>query len=111
MLSENENYSLDNIFDFDSLENLRKVFLDQYQNKYDFDLYIAPIDKEWKDKFEAAFLEFEQPYEKLFDSSFLKEAYPTMHKKMPLTLYVYLGEEQEAGLFAQTLLSFLSNLK
>ena len=99
--------SLVKIRDFNSLDKLKQVFKEKFQDKYDFELYIAPCTDEWMRKFEATFLEEEQPYEKIFDNSFLKNTFPKMYLNIPLTLYVFLGEEKEAGLFGQTLVQFV----
>ena len=98
---------LSSITDFDSLEKLRQVFLEQYQNKYDFELYIAPAENEQKKIFELAFSAYEQPFSKLFDSSFLKEAFPSSYNSLRLAIYVYLGAEKETALFGSTLSEFL----
>ncbi len=95
------------IKDFNSLDKLKQVFLEQYQNKYDFELYIAPSEDEYKKKFESVFIEQEQPFVKLFDSRLLKEVFPTTYLKLPLTLYVFLGEEKEVVLYKQTLEEFV----
>ena len=52
---------LSEIRDFDTLDKLMQVFKEQFQNKYDFELYIAPCTDEWMKKFELVFLEFEEP--------------------------------------------------
>ena len=97
---------LSEIKDFNTLDKLKQVYMDQFQNKHDIDLYIAPSKDELKKKFELVFLEREQPYEKLFDNTLLKEVFPKSYLAIPLTLYVFLGEEQEDGLFRQTLAAF-----
>ena len=101
---------LSEIRDFDTLDKLMQVFKEHFQNKYDFELYIAPCTDEWMKKFEFVFLEFEEPYEKLFDNTFLKKVFPKLYTSIPLTLYVFLGEEKETGLFGQTLAEFAPNL-
>ena len=97
--------------DFNTLNKLKLVYQEQFQNKYDFDLYIAPSEDELKKKFEFVFLEREQPYEKLFDSSLLKEVFPKSYHTIPLTLYVFLGEGREDGLFRKTLEEFTPSVR
>jgi hypothetical protein len=106
-----KNNQLIDIKDFNTLDKLKQIYMEQFQNKYDFDLYIAPLEKEMKEKFELLFVELEYPYEKLFDSSLLKKAFSECYLAMPLALYVFLGEEQEDGLFRQSLAEFISILK
>ena len=101
---------LSEIKDFNSLDNMKQIFCEQFQNKYDFDLYIAPSTDKLKKKFELIFIERKEPYEKLFDSTFLKEVFPTTYLTMQLTLYVFLGEEQENVLFRQTLEEFIPSM-
>ena len=110
-ISEAEVNALSQIRDFNSLDKLKDVFRAQFQEKHDFELYIAPVSEELKSKFERAFLEAEEPYEKLFDGTFLREAFPKACFSMPLTLYVYLGEEKETGLFGQTLGEFADKFR
>ena len=100
---------LSEIKDFNSLDKMKQIYSEQFQNKYDFELYIAPSTDKLKKKFELLFIENEQPYEKLFDSTFLKEVFPSTYLTMQLTLYVFLGEEQENVLFRQTLEEFSSH--
>ena len=99
---------LTGINDFNTLDKLKEVFREQFQNKYDFELYLAPSGEELKKKFELLFLESEEPYEKLFDDTFLKDAFPQSYLNIPLTLYVYLGEDRETGLYRQTLAAYLT---
>ena len=101
---------LEDVRDFATLDKLKQVFREKFQEKYDFELYIAPCTDEWMGKFEAAFLDLDQPWEKLFDSSFLKQVLPKMHRTIPLTLYVFLGEDKETGLYRQTLAEFVSTM-
>ena len=109
-ISASETNNISEIHDFNTLDKLKQVFKEQFQNKYDFELYIAPSAEEMKSKFEAAFLEAEEPYEKLFDGTFLKKIFPKSYLGMSLTLYVYLGEEKETGLFGQTFAEFVPRL-
>ena len=85
---------------------MKHIYREQFQSKYDFELYIAPSTDKLKKKFELLFIAQEQPYEKLFDNTFLKEGFPNTYLTMQLTLYVFLGEEQENVLFRQTLEEF-----
>ena len=54
-----KNDRLSKIKDFNTLNKLNLVYQKQFQNKYDFDLYIATSEDELKKKIEFVFLERE----------------------------------------------------